>query len=210
MITIETLKAAGLSEVQINRVLEAERVQRREQGKIRSQNYRDRHAKGVTRNAKNVTERNANNVTSVTKTAAHIEDLPLAKAKGRQAPPGDQERADLYHRAKQLCGPSFGGQVTKLLDRMQGSVPRARAIVENAAAAGNPAEYIGAVIRGRTPTVEQDTDHLILAWCKKNGLPGHCEAREIPLILEDMNGGRPYVRTQRNGHDPRISAAGGT
>jgi Protein of unknown function (DUF1376) len=111
--------------------------------------------------------------------------------------PRDPEKAALYDRGKQILGPSAGGQVTRLLN-LKGSVPGARAILEMAATAGNPAEYVGAVLRGRLPSVEQDQDVLLLAWCKKNGVSG-CNAQEIPAILEDMNGGKPYRPAQANG-----------
>lgn len=124
---------------------------------------------------------------------------PTKKEHGANAPRGDPERAALYARAKEVTGDvHFGGQVTKLLARM-GSISKARAIIENAADAGDPKAYIGAVIRGRLPTNEQDQDQLLLAWCRKNGVSG-CDALEIPAILEDMNGGQPYRRKANGNH----------
>lgn len=121
----------------------------------------------------------------------------VAKATGARAP-GDPLKAELYARGKQLLGPSAGGQVTRLL-HLKGSVPGARAILEMAACAGSPAEYVGAVLRGRLPSAEQDQDVLLLAWCRKNGVSG-CDALEIPAILEDMNGGQPYRRKANGNH----------
>ena len=57
--------------------------------------------------------------------------------------------ADYYRRVKEVIGPSGGGVGKKLLDSKGGSVPLARAAVEQASTKQDPREYLGAIIRNR-------------------------------------------------------------
>lgn len=67
------------------------------------------------------------------------------------APPNSvpSEEVEYFRRIKTVCGPSAGGLGKKLLDAKGGSIPLARAAVEQASTKENPKEYIGAIIRGR-------------------------------------------------------------
>lgn len=56
---------------------------------------------------------------------------------------------DYFRRAKQVCGASGGGLAKKLLDAKGGSIPLARAAVEQASTKSDPREYLGAIIRTR-------------------------------------------------------------
>jgi uncharacterized protein YdaU (DUF1376 family) len=55
----------------------------------------------------------------------------------------------LYHRGREVLGKAAGGQITKLLAALDGSVPKATAAVETASTKVSPGEYIAAIIRGR-------------------------------------------------------------
>jgi hypothetical protein len=56
---------------------------------------------------------------------------------------------DYFRRVKEICGASGGGLGKKLLDAKNGSVPLARAAVEQASTKHDPREYLGAIIRGK-------------------------------------------------------------
>lgn len=60
------------------------------------------------------------------------------------------ETVQLYHRGRQLFGKSAGGLVKKLLTAQGGSVPKARAVLEQASERADPREYVGGVIRNQT------------------------------------------------------------
>jgi hypothetical protein len=64
-----------------------------------------------------------------------------------QKPPSTEE-AQLFDRGKKVLGSSSGGLIARLLKAKQGSVPLARAAIEQASTKENPREYIGRVIRG--------------------------------------------------------------
>lgn len=74
--------------------------------------------------------------------------------------------ADYFRRVKQICGQSAGGLGKRLLDAKGGSIPLARAAVEQASTKENPREYLGAIIRNRdgsVPTVS-DAEARGRAW----------------------------------------------
>lgn len=79
--------------------------------------------------------------TTNTSTAVPSERAPVA--------PPDPEK-ELFDRGKQVLGKSAGGQITKLLRAKGNNVALARAAIEQASTKQNPAEYIGAVVRGGT------------------------------------------------------------
>lgn len=88
------------------------------------------------------------------------------------APEASDPKAELYRRAKQVLGKSAGGQVTKLLQAVGDSIPKARAIIEQASEAGIPAEYVAGAIRRRATTSEpvksvELTDDLWRLWIGK-------------------------------------------
>lgn len=58
------------------------------------------------------------------------------------------EEADLFRRGKETLGKDCGGLVAKLLKAKKGSIPLARAAIEQAATKHDPREYIGRVISG--------------------------------------------------------------
>lgn len=71
------------------------------------------------------------------------------------APDGaPSEEADLFRRGKSVLGSNAGGQIAKLLKAKGGSIPLARAAIEQAATKQNPREYIGRVISGPAPPDE--------------------------------------------------------
>lgn len=69
---------------------------------------------------------------------------------GPSGPPSDD--ADYYRRGKEVCGPASGGLLAKLLKFKKGSVPLARAAVEQAATKSGPREYIGRILAGPAQT----------------------------------------------------------
>ncbi|WP_276200329.1 HNH endonuclease [Chelatococcus sp. XZ-Ab1] len=86
------------------------------------------------------------------------------RSEGAGAPPAAPEpteedpRKALYRRAKQVLGKTSGGQVTKLLKAVSDSIPRARAIIEQASEAGDPAEYVAGAIRKRAPVEPEQVE----------------------------------------------------
>lgn len=72
-----------------------------------------------------------------------------ASAPPQNSPPSTAAEVDYYRRIKEIAGPSAGGLGKKLLDAKAGSVPLARAAVEQASTKQDPREYLGAIIRGR-------------------------------------------------------------
>lgn len=58
------------------------------------------------------------------------------------------DEADLFDRGKKVLGTGSGGLIAKLLKSKKGSVPLARAAIEQASEKQNPREYIGRVLSG--------------------------------------------------------------
>jgi hypothetical protein len=56
---------------------------------------------------------------------------------------------DFYRRIKEIAGPSAGGLGKRLVEAKGGSIPLARAAVEQASTKSDPREYLGAIIRTR-------------------------------------------------------------
>lgn len=77
--------------------------------------------------------------------------LPIEeRKKDAAAPPlASNEEADLYRRGRQLLGENAGGLVSKLLKAKNGSIPLARAAIEQSATKDKPREYIGRVVAGQ-------------------------------------------------------------
>jgi len=69
-------------------------------------------------------------------------------------PPTDD--AELFRRGKEVLGKSAGGVIAKLKEAKGGNVALTRAIIETASTKHDPAEYVGAVIRGKEPRRERD------------------------------------------------------
>lgn len=59
------------------------------------------------------------------------------------------DEADLFRRSKAVLGGNSGGLVKRLIAAKGGSIPLARAAIEQAVTKGDAREYIGAIIRGR-------------------------------------------------------------
>lgn len=73
-----------------------------------------------------------------------------AVVRGRADQPDlSDQKVQLYDRGREVLGKSAGGQITKLLRAQDGSIPKARAIIETASTRANPAEYVAAVIHGK-------------------------------------------------------------
>lgn len=70
------------------------------------------------------------------------------------APNPSSPEIDYFRRVKEICGAAGGGLGKKLLDAKGGSIPLARAAVEQASTKQDPREYLGAIIRGRGGGVE--------------------------------------------------------
>lgn len=51
--------------------------------------------------------------------------------------------------------------IAKLLKAKNGSIPLARAAIEQASTKQNPAEYIGAILRGKQPSGDDDARMLV-------------------------------------------------
>lgn len=65
------------------------------------------------------------------------------------APVVPSDEADFFRRVKQVAGTNAGGLGKQLLKAKGGSIPLARAAVEQASTKQDPREYLGAIIRGR-------------------------------------------------------------
>lgn len=67
------------------------------------------------------------------------------------AQPADPKTADadLFERGKAVLGKSAGGVISNLKKHFGGNVALARAAIEQASTKQNPAEYVGAIIRGQ-------------------------------------------------------------
>lgn len=81
-------------------------------------------------------------------------DLILSDLKGSNAADAapstiPSAEVEYFRRIKEVAGPSAGGLGKKLLQAKNGSIPLARAAVEQASTKENPREFIGAIIRGR-------------------------------------------------------------
>lgn len=73
-----------------------------------------------------------------------------AVVRGRANEPDLKDpKVQLYARGAEVLKGKSGGQVTNLLRACDGSIPKARAILETASTRSNPAEYVAAVIHGK-------------------------------------------------------------
>lgn len=74
----------------------------------------------------------------------------VAVVRGRANEPDLKDpKVQLYERGAEVLKGKSGGQVTNLLRACDGSIPKARAILETASTRSNPAEYVAAVIHGK-------------------------------------------------------------
>ena len=77
------------------------------------------------------------------------------KSKDAAGPPlrdgdaDDKPPAELFRRGKEVLGKTSGGLIRKLLTAKGENVALARAALEMASQAGDPREYLGAIIAGR-------------------------------------------------------------
>lgn len=77
--------------------------------------------------------------------------------RGASAPPIENEEQALFRRGKAVLGDSSGGLIAKLLKAKGGSIPLARAAIEQASTKQNPAEYVGGAIRGEQERAKEPT-----------------------------------------------------
>jgi len=74
--------------------------------------------------------------------------FPEIEAPEVSQPPKRTPEAELFERGKEVMGQKTGSLISQLLKSKGGSVPLARAAIEQAATKQNPREYIGRIIRG--------------------------------------------------------------
>jgi len=72
------------------------------------------------------------------------------KEDAASAAPVDPD-AELFRRGREVFGSDAGSLIAKLKKAKNGSVPLARAAIEQASVKDRPREYIGAIIRGKEP-----------------------------------------------------------
>ena len=72
---------------------------------------------------------------------------PSTKSKDLAAHDPDAEERDLFRRGKAILGNSAGGFISRLLKANKGSVPHARAAIEQASTKDNPRQWIGGAIK---------------------------------------------------------------
>lgn len=72
------------------------------------------------------------------------------KKKDAAAAAPDPE-VELFRRGREVLGKQAGGMVSKLLAAKQKNIALARAAIEQASTKSDPREYIGAIIRNRSP-----------------------------------------------------------
>lgn len=93
-------------------------------------------------------------------------DQPLSPSPQVGPPPPSPVRAvspeaDLFRRGKEILGAKSGGLIANLLKSRKSNVVEVMGILENAADAENPREYIGRVLSGR---VRQDDLQTIIGF----------------------------------------------
>lgn len=99
-------------------------------------------------------DRDTNRDTSGTRAGHERDKEEDRKYKKDAAPPGappDDPKApdaELFDRGKKVLGKSAGGLIASLLKAKSGSIPLARAAIEQAATKQNPREYVGRIING--------------------------------------------------------------
>lgn len=71
--------------------------------------------------------------------------------------PADSGETAYFQRFKEVCGQNAGGLGAKLL-KAKGSIPAARAVIEQASLKQNPREYVGGAIRGEDKGASNDHD----------------------------------------------------
>lgn len=88
-----------------------------------------------------------------------------ANASGGEPPLADpsKERRELFERGKVVLGKSAGGVITGLLKAKGGNVALARAAIEQASQAQDPAEYIGRINHPKTNGAQNDANSVISA-----------------------------------------------
>ena len=108
--------------------------------------------------------------------------LEASASKGADAPPATAEIVQLpekpltpdgalFRRAKAVFGQSCGGQITKLKDLFGQDIAECRQIVEQAALAENPSEYLGAVLRRGGPKANFSRAGPRTPFATRNGKP---------------------------------------
>ena len=105
--------------------------------------------------------------------------LEASASKGADAPPLPQiiasaekpltPDAALYRRAKSIFGASCGGQIAKLKALCGGDIAETRQIVEQAALAENPSEYLAAVINRSGPRANMSRAGPASPYGTRNG-----------------------------------------
>lgn len=99
---------------------------------------------------------NEGTANGTTEGQARDKEEELKKRKMAQAPlESPSEEAELFRRGKEVLGKNSGGLISKLLKAKKGSVPLARAAIEQAVTKGNAVEYIARIING-PPAAQSD------------------------------------------------------
>ena len=80
---------------------------------------------------------------------AHIPEARNQKEDAATAPPDPE--VELFRRGREVLGKTAGGLISKLLAAKQKNIALARAAIEQASTKSDPREYIGAIIRGKSP-----------------------------------------------------------
>jgi hypothetical protein len=87
--------------------------------------------------------------------ATLAECLPRERGRDREdaaEPSGSpSDETELYRRGKEVCGKDSGGLIAKLLKSKKGSIPLARAAIEQASTKQNAREYLGRILAGPAP-----------------------------------------------------------
>lgn len=91
-------------------------------------------------------------------------DTERSEPRGSGAPAPPDPKADYFRRGRQICGPSSGGLLSKLL-KSQGNeddpkaIAKARARIEDASTKAKPAEWIGRVMNGAAQSENEFRDN---------------------------------------------------
>lgn len=134
-------------------------------GKLAPHNWNGRQFKSdvSTERVKRFRNGKGNVSSDVSETAPYTEQKTEQKKDAASAAPELPltPDAEVYHRGKQVLGPSAGGMIKRLIAAKGGNLALARAALETASTKKTPREYIGAIINAKA-TETQSWESAVL------------------------------------------------
>lgn len=102
-----------------------------------------------------------NNATALPDRYRNDAPTPTPTIDGASAPSDEKQ---LFDRGVAVLGPKGRGLIAKLLKSKNGSIPLARAAIEQASTKSGPAEYIGRIIAGHTERHSSKDESAGVLW----------------------------------------------